>query len=61
MNANQINQEIKASKLVPDSDIPMHTRAILAGDYSLRQLLANAGAWYSFDGYAHETALMDTM
>jgi hypothetical protein len=61
MTESQIKQAIKNTNLVPNIDIPMHTRAILAGDYTLRQLLDNAGSWYSFDGYAHEDALMDTM
>ena len=61
MDANQIKQAIKNSNLVPNTEIGMHTRAIIAGDYTLNQLLANAVEWYGFDGYAHETALMDTM
>ena len=49
------------SNLVPNTDINMHVEAIIRGDYSLADLLENARVFYSFDQYAHETILTDSM
>ena len=54
---NQIATVIFNSNKIPNSDIDMHVRAILAGDYTLQELLANADAFYSVSGYTLEYEL----
>ena len=61
MTKTQLIAAIKNSGKVENSDAAMHADAILAGDYTLTDLFANAAAFYRYDGYAHEDALMDTM
>lgn len=61
MNVAQLTQAIKVSGRIPNEDADMHANAIFAGEYLLSDLFANASAFYSYDGYAHETALVDTM
>lgn len=57
----QLYKIIFDSGLVPNADIKIHIEAIERGDYSLIDLLENAQNFYSFDQYAHETVLMDSM
>ena len=56
MTKTQLIAVIKNSGKVENADA-----AILAGDYTLADLFANAAAFYGYDGYAHEDLLMDTM
>lgn len=58
---NQLYKIIFDSNLVPNEDIKMHVESIVRGDYSLVDLLENAQDFYSFDQYAHETILIDSM
>lgn len=53
----QIAKTIFNSNKIPNNDIDMHVRAILAGDYTLRELLANADEFYSMGGYTLEYEL----
>lgn len=57
----QLYKIIFDSNLVSNADIKMHIEAIERGDYSLADLLENAQGFYSFDQYAHETTLTDSM
>ena len=61
MTKTQLIAAIKTSGKVENADAAMHADAILAGDYTLAELFANAAAFYGFNGYAHEDALMDSM
>ncbi len=61
MTKTQLIAAIKNSGKVENSDAAMHADAILNGDYTLPELFANAGAFYGYNGHAHEDALMDTM
>ena len=61
MTKTQLIAAIKNSGKVENADAAMRADAILAGDYTLADLFANAAAFYGFDGYAHEDALMDTV
>lgn len=61
MTKTQLISAIKNSGKVENDDASMHADAILAGNYTLAELFANASAFYGYDGYAHEDALMDTM
>ena len=61
MTKTQLIAAIKNSGKVENADAAMHADAILAGDYTLADLFANAAAFYGYDGYAHEDLLMDTM
>jgi len=57
----QLYKIIFDSNLVPNEDIKMHIEAIERGDYSLIDLLENAKKFYSFDQYAQEDVLIDSM
>ncbi len=57
MNAMQIAKVIFNSNKIPNNDIDIHVRAILAGDYTLQELLASADAFYSMIGYTLEYEL----
>ena len=57
----QLHKIIFDSNLVPNAEIKMHVEAIERGYYSLIELLENARAFYSFDQYAHEDVLIDSM
>lgn len=46
----QLRAVIFNSCKVPNADIEMHVRAILAGDYTVRDLLENADAFYGTYG-----------
>ena len=61
MNKSQLVAVIKASGKVPNYDAAMHAEAILEGAYTLADLLGRADAFYGFDEYAHESALMDSI
>lgn len=54
---DQIAAIIFNSNKIPNSDIDMHVRAILAGDYTLQELLAHADKFYSMSGYTLECEL----
>jgi len=60
-NYCQITAAIFNSDKIPNVDIDMHVRAILAGDYTLQDLLANADAFYSMDGYTLDGELQFLM
>ena len=53
MDKTQLIAVIKNSGKVENADAAMHADAILAGDYTLADLFANAAAFYGYDGYAH--------
>ena len=61
MNKRQVIEVIKASGKIENADASIHADAILAGEYTLATLFANASAFYNFDGYAHDDMLMDSM
>ena len=56
-NTTQIATIIFNSSKIPNNDIDMHVRAILAGDYTLQELLANADEFYFMSGYTLECEL----
>ena len=60
MNRTQLVAAIKASGKVNNDDAAMHADAILEGAYTLADLMDRADAFYGFDEYAHESALMDS-
>ena len=45
--AVELYKIIRQSNLIPNEDIKMHVNAILAGDYSLNELLSAARSWYN--------------
>ena len=55
--AEQLRALIFNSGKVPNTDIEMHVRAILAGDYTVQDLLANADAFYNMSGQAMDYEL----
>lgn len=61
MTKGQLIEVIKASGKIENADAAMHAAAIIAGEYTLAALLDNASQFYSFDGYAHDDMLMDSM
>lgn len=61
MDTTQIAKVIFNSNKIPNNDIDMHVRAILVGDYTLQDLLANADAFYSMDVYALDAELQFSM
>lgn len=61
MTKGQLIEVIKASGKIDNADAAMHADAIVAGEYTLAVLLENAAHFYTFDGYAHDDMLMDSM
>ena len=57
MSIRNLVETIIASGKIPNEDSMMHAHAILDGQYTLIQLLADADAFYSFNGYAHDAEL----
>jgi hypothetical protein len=57
----EIHKAIWDSGLVPNEDISMHVNAILAGDYSLNELLSAAPSWYNTSYSKVQDSLEDTL
>ena len=61
MNRNQLIATIINSGKIENQDAAMHADAIIAGDYTLVELFANATSFYAFDGYKHDDELQMEM
>ena len=59
--AVELYKVIRQSNLVPNEDIRMHANAILAGDYSLNDLLSTAPSWYNASYSKVQESLEDTL
>ena len=57
----ELHKVIWDSGLVPNEDISMHVNAILAGDYTLKDLLSAAPSWYNASYSKVQDSLEDTL
>ena len=59
--AVELYKLIRQSNLIPNEDIRMHVNAILAGEYSLNELLSAAPSWYNASYSKVQDSLEDTL